>query len=264
MNTATTDTNAAQWSRLLNEAVTRPGLLLAAYSAFHNYSIGNQVLALVQCEQRGIQPGPLSTFPGWKEKGRFVRKGERALTLCMPITCKDTADPDARFTRFVYKPRWFVLAQTDGEPVAALEPPAWSYALALQTLAVTETTYETTDGNTQGYAKGRTIAINPLAQMPHKTRFHELAHVTLGRTAEGAITHDATTPRSLREAEGRGRGAYLLRNVGASRRGVLPRLYPRVVARRRDTGAVSAEDFHAADLIIKAGRPQPQAEALAA
>jgi N-terminal domain of anti-restriction factor ArdC len=81
-------TTQAQWARLLHEALTTPGLLLQAYSAFHNYSVGNQVLALVQCKQRGITPGPLATFPAWKEKGRHVRKGERALTLCMPITVK--------------------------------------------------------------------------------------------------------------------------------------------------------------------------------
>src|SRR5207248_523256 len=83
-------------------------------SAFHGYSIGNQVLALVQCYMRGIQPGPIATFPGWKEKGRHVRRGERALVLCMPITVKGEAE-DERFTRFIYRPRWFVLSQTDGE-----------------------------------------------------------------------------------------------------------------------------------------------------
>jgi hypothetical protein len=29
------------WSQLLNEAITKPGLLLKAYSYFHHYSIGN-------------------------------------------------------------------------------------------------------------------------------------------------------------------------------------------------------------------------------
>jgi N-terminal domain of anti-restriction factor ArdC len=29
--------------------------------------------------ERGIQPGPLATFPKWKELGRHVKKGEKAL-----------------------------------------------------------------------------------------------------------------------------------------------------------------------------------------
>jgi hypothetical protein len=37
--------------------------------------------------------------------------------------------------------------------------------------------------------------------MPHKTRFHELAHVLLGHTAEGIQAHDERTPRNLRECE---------------------------------------------------------------
>ena len=48
-------------------------------------------------------------------------KGQKALTLCHAVTVKrqqreqtDTNDA-ATFTRFIYRPRWFVLAQTDGD-----------------------------------------------------------------------------------------------------------------------------------------------------
>lgn len=51
-----------------------------------------------------------------------------------------------------------------------------------------------------GYASGNRIAINPVAALPHKTRFHEMAHV-LGHTAEHALQDDERTPRSLREVE---------------------------------------------------------------
>ena len=61
---------------LLASAVTEPGILSSAYQQFHNYSIGNQLLAWSQCLQRGMQPGPMATFPRWKELGRYVRKGE--------------------------------------------------------------------------------------------------------------------------------------------------------------------------------------------
>ena len=58
-----------KWSTLLIEAVTKPGLIMKAYSAFHQYSVGNQILALVQCQMRGLQPGPINTFPKWKDLG---------------------------------------------------------------------------------------------------------------------------------------------------------------------------------------------------
>jgi hypothetical protein len=75
------------WQNILRDAITRPGSIHEAYSRFHNYSIGNQLLALFQCSARGIQPGPIATFMRWKELGRHVCKGEKALTLCMPVTC---------------------------------------------------------------------------------------------------------------------------------------------------------------------------------
>jgi antirestriction protein ArdC len=45
------------------------------------------------------------------------------------------------------------------------------------------------------------VAINPVAQIPHKTLFHELAHVTLGHTSEADVIDTEQTPRSLREVE---------------------------------------------------------------
>ena len=191
---------------LLRDAVHEPGILSQAYRQFHSYSIGNQLLAMVQCHERAIEPGPMATYPRWQELGRQVRKGQKALTLCMPVTIKrkgETADADDAevFTRFVYKSRWFVLAQTEGEPLA--EPPilAWDAARALQSLAIEEIPFTHTDGNCLGYARERAIAINPVNPLPHKTRFHELAHVLLGHTAEGEQADTEITPRNLRECE---------------------------------------------------------------
>lgn len=199
-----------KWSALLIEAVKKPGMMMQAYSAFHDYSLGNQILAIVQCQLRGLEPGPINTFPGWQELGRTVKRGERALTLCMPITRKardeeahetEGENGERTFTSFVYKPRWFVVSQTVGDEFT---PPAlteWQSNRALAALDIQEIPFTHTDGNCQGYAKKRQIAINPVAQLPHKTRFHELAHVILGHTTEADYTDTELTPRSLREVE---------------------------------------------------------------
>src|SRR2546421_5263146 len=159
----------------------RSGLIMKAYSAFHSYSLGNQLLALVQCQMRGLQPGPINTFPKWKDLGRYVKRGERALTLCMPITCKrrnDTDDDESNeehtFTSFVYKARWFVLAQTDGQELEPITIPDWMPERAIKTLSIKSVPFDHMDGNVQGFARKRQIAINPLAQLPYKTPFHEL------------------------------------------------------------------------------------------
>lgn len=195
------------FTELLERAITEPGRIHEAYRAFHNYSVGNQLLALFECTARGIQPGPLATFPGWKDKGRYVRKGQKAITLCMPITCKRTPDADddhdapQTFTRFIYRPRWFVLAQTDGAELPPEPVPAWNRHDALTRLNIEPIPFDLTDGNCQGFARGRGVAVSPLAAHPFKTLIHEIAHVVLGHTAEGEQTDGELTPRSLREVE---------------------------------------------------------------
>ena len=57
----------------------QPGILSQAYQQFHAYSLGNQLLAIMQCHQRGIEPGPMATYPRWQELGRHVKRGEKAL-----------------------------------------------------------------------------------------------------------------------------------------------------------------------------------------
>jgi hypothetical protein len=129
----------------------------------------------------------------------------------MPVTCQRKGNDDQpaddssheitaqAFTRFVYRPNWFVLAQTDGLEVEAIATPNWDQVRALDTLGIVEEPFTMTDGNCQGYARQRSIAVSPLAELPYKTRFHELAHVVLG--AEAGLTDSELTPRSLREVE---------------------------------------------------------------
>ena len=192
---------------LLRDAVHEPGILSQAYQQFHSYSVSNQLLAWAQCAERGLEPGPMATYPRWKELGRHVKKGEKAITLCMPITVKrkraevvpePTADePRDVMTWFVYKSRWFVLSQTEGEPLPEPEIPDWDAARALEALSVQEIPFDHRDGNCLGFARERSIAINPVNPLPHKTRFHELAHVLLGHTAEGLQADGELTPRNL-------------------------------------------------------------------
>lgn len=194
-----------KWSDLLKATVTEPGLILKAYSAFHGYSLGNQLAAMVQCQLRGIQPGPIKTYQGWQQLGRQVRKGEKAIWLCMPLTKKIKTeggeDEQTAIACFVWKPRWFVLSQTEGEQVETTPIPTWSKERALQSLSIEQVEFTHMDGNVQGYARKREVALSPLAALPHKTLFHEVAHIELGHTAESDFNDTEFTPRSLREAE---------------------------------------------------------------
>ena len=260
---------APQFVDLLNRALSEPGIVSRAYTAFHGYSLGNQILAVVQCADRGISPGPIATFMGWKDKGRHVRKGEKAIVLCMPITAKRKAQhrPDAdtnddgkpeAFTRFIYRPNWFVLAQTDGQDVEPLTIPDWDRGRALDALGIVEELFTGLDGNCQGYARHRSIAVSPVAELPHKTRFHELAHVVLGHTAEAeaGLSDSDMTPRSLREVEAEAVALICLEALG------LPgadhsRGYIQHWNDRRDAEPIPERSaqrvFKAAEAILKAG-----------
>jgi antirestriction protein ArdC len=250
------------WRNILRDAITRPGTVHEAYSRFHNYSIGNQLLALMQCNARNIQPGPIATFPRWKELGRHVRKGEKALKLCMLVSCKakhpacdergQETEQGIAFTRFIYRNNWFVLAQTDGAEYKTDPLPDWDESQALATLAIERTPFDDLDGNIQGFATGRKIAINPVASMPAKTLFHELAHVILGHTVESNL-HDGSerTPRSLREVEAECVALLCCESLGVAG---APFSRGYIQSWGREVPERSAQKiFHAADLILKAG-----------
>jgi antirestriction protein ArdC len=254
------------WAALLDEAVKKPGFIHEAYSRFHNYSLGNQLLALFQCITRGIRPGPLATFPKWKELGRLVKKGEKALTLCMPLTCKRTKtvkkedctdqEEEFSFTHFTYKAHWFVLSQTEGAECQPPVIPEWNEERALAALDVQRVPFEDLDGNTQGYAKrGRKIAVSPIAALPVKTLFHEVGHVMLGHADEGDLSDTERTPRDIREMEAEAVSLLCCESLG------LPGAeYSRGYIQSWGQGQTFTERsaqriFRAADQILRAGYP---------
>lgn len=242
------------WSHLLTEAVTKPRLLAAAYNSFHNYSVGNQILAMVQCNTRELTPGPIATYPTWQAKGRQVKKGAKALMLCMPISRK-AKDGDEGYTGFIYKNRWFVLSQTEGEEIEHAAPPEWNKQLALSTLGITEIPFDLMSGNVMGYARQRQIAISPLAFAPFKTLFHELTHVTLGHTTEADFNDTEATPKNLREVEAESVALILCESLGldgaAHCRGYIQNWLQGDVIPEKSAQKI----FRAADQILKAGAP---------
>ena len=249
-----------RWTDLLKAAVTEPGLILRAYSAFSGYSIGNQLAAMIQCQQRGISPGPINTYQGWQTLNRQVKKGEKAIWLCMPLTRKvtdeQTGESATVATNFVWKPRWFVLGQTEGEPVPMPVTPDWDKARALAKLNIEEVEFNLMDGNTMGYASNRQIAVSPLCPLPHKTLFHEMAHVELGHTAEASFNDAENTPRNLREVEAEAVALLLCESLSLPGsqycRGYLQRWLRGDVIPEKSAQKI----FGSADRILRSGREE--------
>lgn len=207
---------STNWNEVLKSALAEPGRISAAYSAFHSYSLGNQLAAMWQLSARNMAIAPIASYKAWQDKGRQVIKGAKAIELCMPVTCKGEKESSEggkeafTFSRFIWKKNWFSLDQTEGaDYIHEVKTPTWNKAAALIALDITECTFELVDGNCQGYAKARQIAVNPLALMPWKTTFHEFAHVVLGHTVEQTMADSAITPKDIRELEAEG-VAFLL------------------------------------------------------
>jgi antirestriction protein ArdC len=260
-----TSDSKASWAELLQKAVTEPGIISEAFRTFHNYSLGNQMLAMLQCGARGIQPGPIGTFMHWKELGRHVKKGERAIMLCMPISAKrkeavtdeagNESERESVAQFFVYKNNWFVLSQTEGAEYEAEPIPGWDETKALAALDIHRVEFGLMNGNVQGYAKGREVAINPVAEQAECTLFHEVGHIVLGHTAEGTINSDAAerTPRDIRELEAECVALLCCESLGLPgaevSRGYIQGWYKGNTVPEKSAQRI----FHAADQILKAG-----------
>ena len=70
-----------------------------------------------------------------------------------------------------------MLAQTEGEDTPIPPIPGFNVDTALCALNITRTPFDELNGNIQGFVSGREIAVNPFAALPHKTTFHEIAHL---------------------------------------------------------------------------------------
>lgn len=203
------------YTKLLYRAVTEKGVMNAAYRAFHNYSIGNQMLAADQLLSRGLSLTPIASYNAWLEKKRQVKKGEKAIALYMPVQLKnkskaeegqeDAEEKTTKRTVLMLRNNWFSYEQTEGEEYAPeVKTPSWNAEKAMQKLDIEETPFEHVRGNILGYASGRKIAINPMNNLKHKTRFHEMAHIVLGHTAEAEFSDMDILPKDLKEAEAEG------------------------------------------------------------
>jgi antirestriction protein ArdC len=260
------------WPAILVDATQKPGVIAKAYNTFWRYSFGNQLSAYFQCLVRGIEPGPINTYKGWQQIGRQVKKGEKALWLTMPVTVKckrlvpsltgendeTKADPpQGTRTVFVERPNWFVLSQTAGKEYVPAVVPDWDEARALRTLSIDRIPFRHLDGNCQGSASGRTVALSPIAFMPHRTLFHEVAHVVLGHTEESNDMSDGDerTPRDIRELEAECVALICSESLGLSgaefSRGYIQHWFTREAIPEKSVHRI----FKAADSILKAGRP---------
>lgn len=176
---------------LVRDVITNPFKIDSCYSLFYNYSILNSLALSFQIRKRGMEVGPCASFKKWSEMGARIKKGEKALYVCVPLTIKDKyrktkkvvdgveKEVPLEFTFFSWKPCVFTWKQTEGIDSPKMEGLSWDYKKALDKLGIKEVPFNMVDGNCQGYATDEGIALNPLGKHKTRTAVHEIAHKLL-------------------------------------------------------------------------------------
>ncbi|MBT4922362.1 MAG: DUF1738 domain-containing protein, partial [Rickettsiales bacterium] len=173
----------------LSEIYDKPAKLHEAYRLFRKYSFRNRILAARQL----IELEPINTYKGWKDLGRQVKKGSKAIALFLPVVSKkkDKEDEDdiTSQTNFILRKHWFSLSQTEGKEFASEPLPNFDIQKVLETLGITQEKFRNLNGNCQGYAipNKNIIAINPLAYAAYRTTIHEIAHCLLHKESDKII-----------------------------------------------------------------------------
>jgi antirestriction protein ArdC len=103
-------------------------LFLTTMAKFHDYSIGNQILIMLQRKDATHVAG----FNTWKDLGRWVKKGERGISILAPVMPpkpkpeektleeEETIEPQPVYFKVVYV---FDIAQTEGKLLPEFEVP---------------------------------------------------------------------------------------------------------------------------------------------
>jgi len=189
-------------------------LFLTTMAKFHDYSIGNQILIMLQKPEATRIAG----FNTWKDLGRWVKKAEKGIAILAPVmppkakvTCPECGAEAPRMARFcpqcghgmdggteleTEQPRYFKVvhvfdvSQTEGEPLPEFEVPSltgeanealFEKVMALagaQGLDVSFESRPNQDPAIKGSYSGKNIWVRPEESRAQqlKTLLHEVAH----------------------------------------------------------------------------------------
>ena len=168
---------------------------LLTMSKFHDYSIGNLILIMVQKPEASRVAG----FKTWKDLGRWVKKGEKGIAIlapCMPPKGQKTEPKEDEEEEINVSPIYFKVvhvfdvSQTDGELLPEFEVPALTgeaneelferimVVTRVQGLDVSFDSRPHQDPAIKGTYSGKSIWVRPEESRAQqlKTLLHEVAH----------------------------------------------------------------------------------------
>ena len=186
---------------------------LDVMSTFWHYSFSNQMLIALQCPEATMVAG----FRQWKKKGRYVKKGEKAIYILAPGIKKVDDEEDGYVVQYFFPVSVFDISQTEGEALPLMSSrveggdarPYLDALIAHCELNGTRVKYESLREGAYGYSRNGEIILN--GDHPANTLFgtaiHEMAHEMLhwDGTKETKI---------MRETEAEGVSYVVLRHFG--------------------------------------------------
>lgn len=188
-----------------SEALTR---YLSVMARFHRYSFGNIMLILMQSPDASHVAG----FNTWKNLGRWVKKGEKGITIIAPMILKNrdgesrVQGDDKPIVRFKAV-SVFDFSQTDGDPlpeaaVTSGDPGVYSDRLKLfvESRGI-KLSNDPVPPGALGVSKGGEIRLRPDLDPPQafEVLVHEMAHEMLHH-GEGAERGSKTVIETEAEA----------------------------------------------------------------
>lgn len=205
-------------------------LFLNTMAKFPKYSLNNNMLIMMQKPDATL----CQSYTGWKQMGRFVKKGEKGIRILAPAPFKrereqnkvdekgkTVLDKDGKPVKetvqidiTAFKPvSTFDLSQTEGAPlptigVSELTGSVEGYATLFQAIKEASPVpigFEDIEGGAKGYFHTREnrIAIQEgMSEIQNvKTAIHEMAHAKLHNMAVQKSREDGGQTRSSKEVE---------------------------------------------------------------
>lgn len=197
---------SGEWQRFLDYA-----------ASFHNYSINNLLLIIAQCPHASQVAG----FRAWQEKGRQVRKGEKAIKIfgysSKKVTEKNKETGEDEEKKITIFPTLSVFDISQTDPIEGAETPAHparrlegtdeaqlyartaaylegiGWSVAREPIPGEANGYTTTDGT-----RRVVVEANISEAQAAKTAIHEAAHVLLHAEEDHA---EYVAHRGVKETE---------------------------------------------------------------
>jgi hypothetical protein len=106
--------------------------LLAFSSKFHHYSPNNQILIMLECMHRNIDPQYVAGFTTWRNMNYSVKRGEKGIPIYQPRPYSKHDEETDRDVKHLFFKVAYVFADSQVEPMKEGMPPFPTFFTPLQ------------------------------------------------------------------------------------------------------------------------------------